>query len=279
MNIFRKNILSASIAIGLSTLAPSLLAQGDTPEISSARQESRIGTTFELNRYLREYDIDVSVSGGEATLVGIVDEDITKDLAEEIALSVTGIDSVDNQIEIQPEHIKEASDSEKRSFGETVDDVSITAAVKSKLMWSRHIAGLKTEVSTADGVVTLSGTADSGEAKELANMLAENTHGVISVNNELAVLPDGGTPDAASENGSTAQTISDAWITTKVKSTFIMSSNVRSRDISVSTKDGIVSLSGTVLSDAERELAIALATNVRGVQSVNSDDIDYIDRQ
>jgi len=41
-------------------------------------------------------------------------------------------------------------------------------------------------------------------------------------------------------------------------------------DISVSTHDGIVSLSGKVVSGAERAVAIELAGNVRGVKSVNS---------
>ena len=62
----------------------------------------------------------------------------------------------------------------------------------------------------------------------------------------------------------------DGWITTKVKSTFMCSSNVDGSDISVSTDKGIVTLSGKVDSGAERALAIELAQNVRGVNSVNS---------
>lgn len=282
---FRKNILSASIvAISLYASAPVLLADDhkpghQSPEIGAAQQESRIDTTFELNRYLRSYDLDVSVADGKATLAGIVDEDITRDLAGEIALSVAGVESVDNRIEVQEEHAKKASGDNERGFGETVDDASITAAVKSRLLWNSQTEGLKTEVSTHSGVVTLSGIADSDETIELANKLAKNTHGVASVTNRLTVDADAKAPRAAdakearSEKGKTAQAISDTWITTKVKSTFIMSSNVSSGDISVSTEDGIVSLSGSALSGEERDLAIALATNIRGVQSVNSDNV------
>jgi hyperosmotically inducible periplasmic protein len=64
--------------------------------------------------------------------------------------------------------------------------------------------------------------------------------------------------------------ISDAWITTKVKSTLLYSSNVRGTDIVVNTKDGVVTLNGRVDSGAERALAIELADNVRGVKSVNA---------
>jgi len=65
------------------------------------------------------------------------------------------------------------------------------------------------------------------------------------------------------------QVFSDSWITTKVKSTLMYSSNVNSSTISVSTKNGVVSLSGKVNSGAEHALALKLANNVRGVKSVN----------
>ena len=64
--------------------------------------------------------------------------------------------------------------------------------------------------------------------------------------------------------------MSDGWITTKVKSTYMYSSNVDGSDIAVNTDKGIVTLSGKVDSGAERALAIELAQNVRGVKSVYS---------
>ncbi|MDP1930756.1 MAG: BON domain-containing protein [Gammaproteobacteria bacterium] len=270
-------LLPASIiALSLTALSAGVLAQSSSPEISAARQEAQIETTFELSPYLRGHNIDANVMAGKATLTGIVDEDITRDLAQQIALGVSGIESVDNQIEVKEDVVRATPDANQRSFGTVVDDASITAAVKSKLLWSRYTDGLKTEVSTENGVVTLRGTADSAEARELADMLAENTNGVVSVKNELTVQR--GSTTAASE-GTTAdsagQAISDTWITTKVKSTFTMSSNVHSRDISVTTTDGVVELSGMVRSAAEHELAILLATNVRGVNRVDADDLSH----
>lgn len=67
-----------------------------------------------------------------------------------------------------------------------------------------------------------------------------------------------------------AEAIADSWITTKVKSTFMYSSNVNSSDISVNTDKGIVTLAGNVDSGAEQALAIELAQNIRGVKSVNA---------
>jgi osmotically-inducible protein OsmY len=64
--------------------------------------------------------------------------------------------------------------------------------------------------------------------------------------------------------------MADTWITTKVKSTYGYSSNVDGSDITVHTANGVVTLSGKVASGIERELAIELAKNIKGVKSVNS---------
>ena len=48
------------------------------------------------------------------------------------------------------------------------------------------------------------------------------------------------------------------------------SSNVDSSEIAVKTSDGVVTLSGKVDSGTQRSLAIELAKNIRGVQSVES---------
>jgi osmotically-inducible protein OsmY len=71
------------------------------------------------------------------------------------------------------------------------------------------------------------------------------------VNNQLVV-------EAAKPSSVKASTndMSDGWITTKVKSTYLYSSNVNGSDIDVSTNAGIVTLTGKVDSGAERALAI-----------------------
>jgi hyperosmotically inducible periplasmic protein len=69
--------------------------------------------------------------------------------------------------------------------------------------------------------------------------------------------------------------ITDSWITTKVKSTFMWSSGISSMDISVTTDDGVVALSGNVDSEAERELAVELARELRGVKSVDASGLAF----
>jgi osmotically-inducible protein OsmY len=102
--------------------------------------------------------------------------------------------------------------------------------------------------------------------------MAQNTRGVLAVDNQLVVdesKPISNDEDEASERHTT-DVIADSWITTKVKSTYMYSSNVESDDISVSTTGGVVTLSGKFSSGAERALATELAQNIRGVKSVNA---------
>ena len=260
----RNLLLASGIALALASGA----AAAGTPsqEVTEARQETQIWTTYALSPYLRANDLGVSVHGGKATLTGKVEESVNKDLAEQIALGVNGIKDVDNQIVIQADYTPPAQSSD-RSYGEVIDDATITSQVKSKLVWSKNTEGLSTNVTTKRGKVSLVGTADSAATKDLAGRLAMNTRGVVSVDNQLVVTSPSVAKTSTQEAG---EDMSDGWITTKVKSTFMFSSNVDGSEISVNTDKGIVALSGKVDSGAERALAIELAQNVRGVKSVNS---------
>jgi osmotically-inducible protein OsmY len=271
----RKLILATGIAVALSAMSGMACAATVSQEITDARQETQIWTTYALSPYLRAHDLKVSVQNGKATLTGTVEEEVNKELAKEIALGVSGITEVDNQIVVKGDY--QPKPSTEPSYGERIEDSSITAAVKSKLLWNRHTEGLATKVETRRGRVTLSGNADSAAARETAGRLAMATRGVVSVNNQLVV--DSGKPTVVDSTKSTASEakadIADSWITTKVKSTLLYSSNVAGSDIDVSTQNGVVTLSGKVHSGAERDLAVELAQNVRGVKSVDAKGLTF----
>lgn len=276
MNMYKNTRkIAMALAISLAMLGSTgSLAEGKPPssDVTDARQSSQIWTTYALNRHLKAHDLEVSVKDGIATLTGKVDEDVSKELAEQIALNVDGIKKVDNQIEVDSEY-KPTKASGERSYGEVIEDASITTIVKSKMLWSKHAQGLSANVDTKSGKVTLTGTADTAEAKEIAGLLASNTHGVNAVQNNLKVekTKTKGKPEKESkEKSEIGQSISDTWITTKIKSTMAYSSNLDSSDISVNTLEGRVTLSGKVNSDAEHALAVELARNVKGVKKVHA---------
>ncbi len=267
----RKTVFASSFALAMAAISGPVAADTVSQNVVEARQETQIWTTYALNPHLRANDLKVSVHSGTATLTGNVEEDVSKELAKQIALGVSGVRDVDNQIVVKPDYTVPSRTSD-RSYGEAIDDATITASVKSKLMWSRYTDGLTTDVDTRWGKVKLTGTADSEAEKDLASRLALNTRGVVGVDNQLVVK--GAKPKMTDSAKATAHEargdVADSWITTKVKSTLLYSANVDGSDIGVTTTAGVVTLRGKVHSSVERDLAIELAGNVRGVKSVHS---------
>jgi hyperosmotically inducible periplasmic protein len=264
-----KILLASGLALTLSQVSGALSAK-TSEDSQDLRQQVQISTSYELSPILRKDSIDVSVEGGKVTLTGKVGDGVNKELAEQIALGINGVDDVENNIVVEKEYENKEYHSDS-SLGELIDDATISARVKSKLLWSKYTDGMDTDVDTKSGKVTLKGETESDTSKELAGRMAMNTSGVTSVDNLLMVTPDSETDTDNSSIENAEQSISDSWITTKVKSTFIYSSNVNSSNISVNTEKGDVTLSGKVLSGAERELAMELAKNIRGVNTVNGD--------
>jgi osmotically-inducible protein OsmY len=65
--------------------------------------------------------------------------------------------------------------------------------------------------------------------------------------------------------------VSDARITGQVKAAFALSKRISAYDIGVETKDGVVTLSGQVPSEIDRELAENVAKDTTGVKQVNNE--------
>jgi hyperosmotically inducible periplasmic protein len=64
--------------------------------------------------------------------------------------------------------------------------------------------------------------------------------------------------------------VKDTYITTKVKAELAKDSSTKAHEIKVTTKDGVVALSGTVGSKAEKEKAETDARGIQGVVDVNN---------
>ena len=139
----------AVLALIVSSLSVPAIAQDakSSQGVKDARLESQILTTYQLSPYLRHDDITVTVEGDKATISGRVESDANKELATEIAQGVKGISKVDNTM-ITEDNYKKPARSTESSYAEIIDDASITAAVKSKLTWSRYVDGSTTKVAT-----------------------------------------------------------------------------------------------------------------------------------
>ncbi len=79
------------------------------------------------------------------------------------------------------------ADGATKRAGVAIDDTMITTSVKTAVLAEPGLSSLKIEVDTKDGVVTLSGTVATQELKSRATQIAQNTNGVRSVVDNLAV--------------------------------------------------------------------------------------------
>ncbi|HET6724809.1 MAG TPA: BON domain-containing protein [Gammaproteobacteria bacterium] len=102
-----------------------------------------------------------------------------------------------------------------------------------------------------------------------------NNNGANNDNAQNASQQAEGTVNQAKDNADNmaneAKTdVSDSAITAAVKSKLLANSSTSGMDIHVETNHGVVTLSGTVSSDAEKDLAERIARNTDGVTDVTN---------
>lgn len=233
--------------------------------------EARLTTTYALNENLGPFDVDVAVNDGEVVLSGTVESEVHRELAAEIARGTEGVGRVVNRLEVTPAKYGE-SESELKRF---VDDAEISAKIRSRVVWSKHMSLLDVDVTTRDNVVTLTGRVSSEAERDLLGRIAANTEGVRSVNNELAVadketLAAKAKRETVQAVDAAGKAVSDGWISAKVAASLALDTQVDATDIAVETSDGVVALSGTVGSSAEAETAIDIAASIKGVKRVDA---------
>ncbi len=148
------------------------------------------------------------------------------------------------------------------SVGTDIDDSVITSTVKSALLADAEIKSFDFKVETRKGEVQLSGFVDSQAQLDRATVAARAVSGVKAVHNNVALK---GAPTTIGEK------VDDGLITGKVKADLINDLTVKSLDIAVVTRQGVVLLSGFVDNKGQMDKAIAIARAVEGVQSVNNE--------
>jgi len=76
-----------------------------------------------------------------------------------------------------------------KSVGATVDDATITTRVKTSLLNDPDVGGLRIDVDTFKGVVTLSGAVKTPVERDKAMALARKITGVTDVKSTLQIQP------------------------------------------------------------------------------------------
>ena len=176
---------------GVKSVDNKLKEKGEVPaEHSDAWLITKVKATLLFHRNVNATGTEVLAKDGTVTLRGNASSIAQKDLTTEFAKDVEGVKSVKNEMTVKTAAMKqgETKTGEKMdAMGETIDDASVTALVKSTLLSHRSTSALKTTVETKDGVVNLGGTAKNAAEKDLATKLVSDVHGVKKVVNNMTV--------------------------------------------------------------------------------------------
>jgi osmotically-inducible protein OsmY len=144
----------------------------------------------------------------------------------------------------------------------TITDHGITSAVERGLIFEKGVFPSNVNVSTSEGIVTLSGAVSNLLAKERALKIAQSIRGVRGAIDRITVTPVA-RPDADIRKDILAALRQDpATATYKVE---------------VSVKNAMATLSGTVGSYTEEQLAARIAKGVKGLKEIHNDlKINYL---
>jgi hyperosmotically inducible protein len=237
-------LLAATSA--LLVTSPSLRAS-DT----DSRIESSAAKSYVFKTYLKNDSIKTESKDGAVTLTGTVAEASHKTLAQDTVTSLPGVISVDNRLKVKGESPAEHS------------DTWISMKVKTALLFHRNVSATGTDVYVKNGIVTLQGEASSMAQKELTTEYARDVDNVKEVKNNMTIAKTPATPDAT-----IGDKIDDASITAQVKSSLLSHHSTSALHTTVSTTDGVVTLSGIAKNDAEKSLVTKLVNDINGVTSV-----------
>jgi hyperosmotically inducible protein len=181
--------LSAALASGAATAGKAATEQADQPQPHSDSMSAAVSdtaTTAKVKAHLagdkRMDSVSVHTTNGVVTLGGTASSKDAASAAEDATKSVSGVKSVDNEIRVPSSGAGAELGQAAHDTGRAVSDGWITTKIKTQLKTSHSVErGSDISVSTSKGVVTLSGTAASRDAKDQAETIARNVKGVKSV--------------------------------------------------------------------------------------------------
>jgi hyperosmotically inducible protein len=143
---------------------------------------------------------------------------------------------------------------DERGVGRVWDDATITTRVKNALGESHEVRARKIDVDTVEGAVILTGIVETQEEARKAVDIAEGVPGVKEVKNNLQV-----------GSRSWGQAFDDKVIGSKVKAKLIKEPGIRSLNIDVDVNKGVVTLTGIVEYQHQKDRVMEIARTTSGV--------------
>ena len=264
--------MGANVAFAQTSQAPMTLAAGEMTKAKESTSDTWITTKVKADLLTEKgipgSDIKVETNKGVVSLSSdVAISDSQKATAVAITKKIKGVKAVSADGLLAGGAVK-ADNIDKAKEG--TSDTWITTKVKADLVTEKGIPGTDINVETNKGVVSLSSTAAVTEAqKTTAVNITKKIKGVTAVSADGLLA--GGAVKADNIDKAKEGT-TDTWITTKVKADLVTEKGIPGTDIKVETNKGVVSLSSTVaVTDAQKEMAVAITKKIKGVKAVSAD--------
>lgn len=189
-------------------------------------------------------EVEIDYDSGKVTLSGNVGNLLSKRMAEKKAYQVSGVDKVENNLNVD------------NRVSDRPEDHDMKETIERGLYWNDYLDYSDLNVEVERGVVNLQGTLDAFWKKSLAGEIAENVKGTIEVANNIVV---------AKNQHSDDQEILEA-ILTNLKS----NQNIDERKIDATVVSGFVTLTGKVKNRDQNMQAYETALYTRGVTGIDN---------
>jgi osmotically-inducible protein OsmY len=184
--------------------------------------------------------IGVEVKGGIVTLAGHVDSYTEKLHAERATQRVSGVKGLAVEMNVKLPGLSKRTDAD------------IVGAAVNVLQWTTSLPANSVKVKSENGWITLSGELEWDYQRQVAKDAVRYLIGVTGVSDEITIKP------KASSNA----------VKSEIEAALKRRAQSDAQGISVEVNSGNVTLSGTVHSWSERELAADSAWAAPGVRKV-----------
>ena len=219
-----------------------------------AATTSRVRTALLLSKHVSPFDIQVQTVQGEVTLDGQVPSEQVKTVAGAIAQDTSSVKQVHNNLAVNPA-IERNPDREH--LGERVADLEIQTLLTDALRKNADLADKHIATEVKNRTVALSGTVQSANQKYTAEQIAWQVPGVQGITDNISVADAQATPESA-----------DDKLARRVEFELYSTKAIALKTVQIHADNGIVTLTGTVTSRAEKLLAEKMAKSVEGVHRV-----------
>jgi hyperosmotically inducible periplasmic protein len=146
---------------------------------------------------------------------------------------------------------------DERTIGTMMDDSIISTKVKTRMISDEFIKARNIDVDVLNGVVYLIGVVDSSSQKRMAADLARGVEGVRQIENQLLV-----------GKNSIGQDFNDTMLTSQIRVKLLQDPDIRSTNIDVDTNNNVVTLTGIVKTDQEKNKIIYTVQKVCGNRQI-----------